>query len=98
MDERTQELAQAWLKKAVSDLRTARLGFETPDGPLDTAIYHCQQAAEKSVKAYLVFREIPFEKTHDIVRLIRQAEPSESRFADHLEAARILTPLAWQFR
>ena len=69
MDERTQELAQAWLKKAASDLRTARLGFETPDGPLDTAIYHCQQTAEKSVKAFLTLHGLAFEKTHDIARL-----------------------------
>lgn len=98
MDEALAALIRSWIEKASNDLKAARIIAAATDGPIETAIYHCQQAAEKSVKAYLVFREIPFEKTHDIVRLIRQAEPSESRFADHLEAARILTPLAWQFR
>jgi hypothetical protein len=42
---------QAWLAKARSDLRSAAI-LSTAESPLyDTAIYHCQQAAEKAVKA-----------------------------------------------
>jgi HEPN domain-containing protein len=67
-------------------------------GPLDTAIYHCQQAAEKALKAYLFSNDVSFEKRHDLVRLVRQAEQLDGRFAQFLEAARLLTPLAWQFR
>ncbi len=97
MDEALRALTRAWIGKTSNDLKAARI-IAAANGPLDGAIYHCQQAAEKSVKAYLVFHETPFEKTHDIVRLIRLAEPSESRFVNHLEAAKLLTPLAWQFR
>ena len=98
MDERTQELAQAWLKKAVSDLRTARLGFETPDGPLDTAIYHCQQTAEKSVKAFLTLHSLAFDKTHDIAKLVSQAAAVEPCFSELEDAAEELTPYAVLYR
>lgn len=97
MDEALTALTRSWIEKASHDLEAATI-IAAANGPLDGAIYHCQQAAEKSVKAYLVFHETPFEKTHDIVRLIRLAEPSESRFVNHLEAAKLLTPLAWQLR
>jgi len=84
--------------KAASDLRSAELLASAKDALLDTAIYHCQQAAEKALKAYLFSKDVPFEKRHDIVRLVRQAEELDTRFAQFLEAARLLTPLAWQFR
>ncbi|CAN5522056.1 HEPN domain-containing protein [soil metagenome] len=92
------DLVASWLEKASNHLKTARIIGAATDGPLDTAIYHCQQAAEKAIKGYLVFRDTPFEKSHDVVRLIRQAEAFEDRFAEFLEAATLLTPLAWQFR
>ena len=73
MDEALAQLTREWLTKALHDLQTARIIANAPDGPLDTAIYHCQQAAEKSLKGWLTARSDPFEKTHDIRRLIKQA-------------------------
>ena len=73
MDEALAQLTREWLTKAWHDLQTARIIAGAADGPLDTAIYHCQQAAEKSVKGWLAASSIPFEKTHDVRRLIQQA-------------------------
>ncbi len=73
MDEALAQLTREWLTKALHDLQTARITAQAPDGPLDTAIYHCQQAAEKSLKGWLTSGNIPFERTHDLRRLIRQA-------------------------
>jgi len=57
MDEAKRELVQQWLQKALHDLIAARsLGQQKPT-VMDVAIYHCQQAAEKAVKAFLVFRD-----------------------------------------
>ncbi|MFN2508963.1 MAG: HEPN domain-containing protein, partial [Chthoniobacterales bacterium] len=67
MDDVQARLTREWLVKARNDLKNARIVSAVADGPLDTAIYHCQQAAEKAVKAYLTFQDEPFEKTHDIV-------------------------------
>ena len=66
--------------------------------PLDTAIYHCQQTAEKAVKAFLVSKELSPEKTHDIRRLTLAAADHEPRFHELLDMAAGLKPYAWEFR
>jgi len=98
MGETHSELLRAWLTKAASDLRTAHLLGSAEDAPLDTAIYHCQQAAEKAVKAFLVHCGITPEKTHDIRNLTIQAASHESRFNELIDMAAALTPYAWAFR
>ena len=56
-----------WIVKAENDLLTAvhtlKLGASCPT---DTVCFHVQQCIEKYLKALLVFRAIPFSKTHDI--------------------------------
>ena len=98
MDDTRRELLRSWLTKAASDLRSARVLGSADDAPLDTAIYHCQQTAEKAVKAFLVSREISPEKTHDIRKLTLTAAAHEPRFHELLEMAAALTPYAWEFR
>jgi hypothetical protein len=55
-------LAQAWLKKASSDLAAASILIHGEQKHLDVGSYHCQQAAEKAIKAYLTARETLFPK------------------------------------
>lgn len=98
MDEAKRELVQNWLIKARHDLAAARKLASHPDPYLDTAVFHCQQAAEKAVKAFLVFHDQRFEKTHDIEVLITQAAPVDGRFSAWLDAAQRLTPYAAEFR
>ena len=65
MDEPTLREVRQWLLKADHDLRSAgKLMTPDDDGDalLDTAVYHCQQAAEKAFKAYLTANEIVFPK------------------------------------
>ena len=92
------ELVQSWLIKAQHDLAAARKLSTEPDPYLDVAIYHCQQAAEKAIKGFLVFHDQPFEKTHDIQVLITLALRHEAGFSNWLEAAVRLTPYATEFR
>jgi HEPN domain-containing protein len=40
--------------------------MEGDDPYLDTAVYHCQQAVEKALKAFLTYHDTEFEKTHGI--------------------------------
>jgi HEPN domain-containing protein len=93
-----EELTRSWLLKAKRDLLSAEelAGADTP--LLDTAAYHCQQSAEKAIKGFLLFHDVRFEKTHDIEVLISQASEIDSSFFACIEAARILTPLAVEFR
>ncbi len=98
MDDTPTRLLRSWLTKAENDLKSARVLGANEDGPLDTAIYHCQQAAEKAVKAFLVFKGITPEKTHDIRNLTLKAAEHEPRFNELLTFAAELTPYAWEFR
>ena len=61
--------AEDWLRYASSDLELARI--EKPDGVLlENLCFHAQQAAEKTLKAVLVFLEIHYPTTHNIRTLI----------------------------
>ncbi len=98
MDEARRQLLHSWLTKAAHDLQTARIVGAVPEGPLDTAIYHCQQAGEKAVKTFLVFKGITPAKTHDIRRLAVEASGVEPLFQQLIASAAALTPYAWEFR
>ena len=98
MDEAKRQLVQSWLIKAQHDLATARKLAADPEPYLDTAIYHCQQAAEKAVKGFLVFHDEEFEKTHNLPLLVTQATSTEAKFSERLDAAERLTPYATAFR
>lgn len=98
MDEALLELVKGWLMRARNDLRSAEILSAAADPVLDTAIYHCQQAAEKSLKAWLQSRDIPFPKTHDLGDLIEIAARDDSGFIVHSGAASLLTPYAIEFR
>lgn len=98
MDDTRKELLRSWLTKAASDLRSARVLGSADDAPLDTAIYHCQQTAEKAVKAFLFSKDISPEKTHDIRKLTLEAAVHEPRFNEVMDMAVALTPYAWEFR
>lgn len=98
MDDAKRELVYAWLIKARNDLTAARELGAIADSPLDTAIYHCQQAAEKAVKGFLAFHDHRLERSHDVQRLVELAEAYEPGFAQWEDAAIILTPYATAYR
>lgn len=93
-----EELVRSWLIKASRDLLSARELADGETSLLDTAAYHCQQAAGKAIKGYLLYHDTRFEKSHDIEVLIFQAKNIDPAFADCVEAARLLTPLAVEYR
>ena len=58
-----------WVFFAERDLETAEILIKN-DAPLTNIIaFHCQQAIEKYLKAFLVKNEIPIVKTHDLIKL-----------------------------
>jgi HEPN domain-containing protein len=96
--EQTREDAAAWLTKARGDLLAAETLATPAIAQRDIAIYHCQQAAEKAIKGLLVYRERPFQKTHDLERLLELARDETDSLFDLEEHARTLTPYAVEFR
>ena len=92
------EAVAAWLAKAKSDLDTAKVLIRGDEPHLDTGSYHCQQAAEKALKAWLTSRKQEFRKTHDLFELASQCAEIEPEFEVLFESARFLVPFATQFR
>lgn len=90
--------AKAWMVKAWRDLETARRAATGQPPFYDVAVYHCQQAAEKAVKAFLVHHGKLYEKTHDIEVLTDLAGEVDSNFSQLADAADALTPYATRFR
>jgi HEPN domain-containing protein len=97
MDEKAL-LVTHWLVKAAHDLAVARRLSDEEPRYLDIAVYHCQQAAEKAIKGFLVQHDLEFPKTHDIRLLVQLARPINAAFSQYEESAELLTPYATEFR
>ena len=76
-----------WLLIAKEDLDSAKHLFS---GSFVTGLFHAQQCAEKSLKAYLVFKNVDFPYTHDIFRLLELCA-EHADWAETLENAKRLT-------
>lgn len=92
------ELVRTWLIKARNDLGSANRLANGSETYYDTAIYHCQQAAEKAFKAFLVHHDIEFEKIHNLNVLVDLCIAIDAEFNNYLDAAAILTPYATSYR
>ena len=64
----------------------------------DTAGFHCQQAVEKLLKAYLFWREFDFEKIHDLDVLAKQCAQFDGGFAALIKRISPLTTYAVRYR
>ena len=78
-------IIKQWIEKADHDLGTAQLTFIHIPKFRDTIAFHCQQAVEKYLKAYLLFLDAPFKKIHDLtvlLGLITEFEPISDEMFD----------------
>ena len=89
---------QRWLTKSQHDLGSARLLMTGREVYLDTAVYHCQQAGEKALKAFLTYHDIVFERTHDLRVLLEQSIDVEPALEQWQKVAEELTPYSVLFR
>ena len=69
---------QAWLTKARNDLLNIENNLRSETIPWDTVCYHAQQAAEKALKAYLLFHRTPIPRTHDLLSLLARCVEHDS--------------------
>jgi len=72
---------ESWLEKADNDLATAQRLLDIKPMILDNACFHCQQAIEKYLKAYLNYNGKETERTHNIIFLLSQAADFDAVFA-----------------
>ncbi|NCC61352.1 MAG: HEPN domain-containing protein [Verrucomicrobiae bacterium] len=96
-DEKNREV-QAWLAKANNDIRGAEVDLAAKPPLVEDALFHCQQAAEKAMKAFLTAHDISFRKTHDLDELAAACEKIDTSLKESLNPARDLTVFAWAFR
>ncbi len=75
------DVAKAWLQFAETDLAAAEYLRNMKPVPLEIICYHCQQAAEKSLKAFLALHGEPVRKTHDLVLLNKLCSAIEPSFS-----------------
>lgn len=71
---------ESWLNKAGHDLISAQRLLEIEPFILDNACFHCQQAIEKALKAYLVYKGYDVERTHNIIFLLAECAKFDTVF------------------
>lgn len=91
------DAAREWLSVIDDDLRQVVNNLDGPRPSPTGAAYHCQQAAEKLVKALLVLLDQDFPRTHDIAALIGLIPPHHP-LRNELTHFRQLTPYAVAYR
>lgn len=70
-----------WIEKAEHDLIAAKLIIEHQPIILDVACFHCQQAVEKYLKSYLIFKNEDFPRTHNLQLLIESCSTYQPGFS-----------------
>jgi HEPN domain-containing protein len=77
------EYAHRWLVKAEGDLAMACRERATAPAEMvvEGVCFHCQQSAEKDLKAFLVATGVDFKKVHDLEYLRELCSRSDAAFA-----------------
>lgn len=90
--------ARPWFVKADHDLRAAGVLLTATPPLLGEAAYHCQQAAEKALKGYLSWHDLPFGKTHDLAAIGGLVVENDASLESVCQRADRLSVFAWAFR
>ena len=79
------------LHKADIDVDAADAMLSSERNLFYPVCFHCQQAAEKCLKAFLTWHQVEFPKTHSIRELLNVAKTVDPSLAEHLMEAATLT-------
>ena len=83
---------------AQADLAAAEALAAHESGLWSIVAFHCQQSAEKFIKAALTAMQIEFGKTHDISVLLDRLDVKSTKLADALRPSEALTVYGVQAR
>jgi HEPN domain-containing protein len=89
---------EEWLRYARADLAVCRVAMERTDILPEIACFHAQQCAEKSLKALLLAKNIPFPRTHIIEFLLDLLAEAGVAVPAEVDEALALTQYAVQMR
>jgi len=87
---------QLWLDKAEEDWLAAGWLLEESSPVTTPALFHMQQGVEKLLKAYLVSKEIEFERKHDLAYLLILTK--DNRLGNYRDLLDELNPFAVEIR
>jgi len=92
------QILAEWLHKAEADMDLAEHLIAEETHFYDAVAFHCQQAAEKYLKAFLVWYEIDFPKTHDLEQLLDLIAAVNDSLTTELRDVIVLTPYGIELR
>ncbi len=92
------ELVKLWLERATVDLCAAEVDVSHGASLAEDACFHCQQAVEKALKGFLVYRDVEFEWSHNIEYLLILCVDQDHSFNQWRSSAGALTEFAVRFR
>ncbi|HWF44086.1 MAG TPA: HEPN domain-containing protein [Candidatus Kapabacteria bacterium] len=84
----------AWIKKAEEDWLCIRNELGSAEKPWSVICFHAQQAAEKYLKAFLVFKGVSPERVHDLAMLLERCLAYDPSLDVLLDDCRSLTDFA----
>ena len=85
-----------WIDRARSNLTRAKHVIEGVC--LENLCFDAQQAAEKAIKAVLIFLGVRFPRTHDLAELLTLVEKAGWSVPEKVKRASMLTPYAVESR
>jgi len=92
------DIINGWIEKAERDLEVAKREISLPKPFTDIICFHAQQSVEKIMKAYLIYLDIEFQKTHDIEDLVIQAGKKDAPILEFKDKGAELTVFAVESR
>jgi HEPN domain-containing protein len=81
-----------WIEFAEHDYITAKTILQVSKVPFEIVAYHCQQAAEKYLKAVLIQNGLPVPFIHDLAKLNRLAQEAHPGLIELESNCELLTP------
>lgn len=93
-----EQIVREWTTKGDNDLASALFLMDMRPIPLEVIGFHCQQAVEKYLKAYLVLKGNEPEKTHDLVLLLERCMAYDSTFFSLSGSCALLSDFAVETR
>ena len=80
MTEPLKDEIEQWLTIAESDFQAYKILASSEKPPTMEVCFHCQQCAEKYLKAFLQERMVRFERTHNLTTLLDLCLPLDQEF------------------
>jgi len=76
------EYLQKWIIKADNDLKVAKheMNADKDERVTEAICFHCQQVVEKYLKAFLIFQNVDFGKTHNLEYLLELCSKRDKEF------------------